>query len=219
MFSGLVECEVCGAKHYLCRCGSWNEEQYTYTCGKYHKHKDECTPRTIRVMALHQIVLAEIQRMTVEAKEHTDQFLQRAMDKHQSQLKQELSAKARELEKVQKRLVDLDKLLQKAFEQLALENLSETQFKALTGNYETERQELTQRLGKLEQEISSGKDTMLNADRFMAVVDRYTDIQELKPEIVREFIEKIVVHERSERWKKKNYTQQVDVYFNFLGKV
>lgn len=157
--------------------------------------------------------------MTVEAKEHTDQFLQRAMDKHQSQLKQELSAKARELEKVQKRLVDLDKLLQKAFEQLALENLSETQFKALTGNYETERQELTQRLGKLEQEISSGKDTMLNADRFMAVVDRYTDIQELKPEIVREFIEKIVVHERSERWKKKNYTQQVDVYFNFLGKV
>ncbi len=109
--------------------------------------------------------------------------------------------------------------MQKAFEQLALENLSETQFKALTGSYETERQELTQRFGKLEQEISSGKDTMLNADRFMSVVDRYTDIQELTPEIVREFVEKIVVYERSERWKKKNYTQQVDVYFNFMGKV
>lgn len=60
---------------------------------------------------------------------------------------------------------------------------------------------------------------MLNADRFMSVVDRYTDIQELTPEIVREFVEKIVVYERSERWKKKNYTQQVDVYFNFMGKV
>ncbi len=59
---------------------------------------------------------------------------------------------------------------------------------------------------------------MLNADRFMAVVDRYTDIQELTPEIVREFIEKIVVHERSERWKKKNYTQQVDIYFNFWAR-
>ena len=86
-------------------------------------------------MALYQIVLAEIQRVTAEAKEHTEQFLRRAMDKHQSQLKQELSAKTRELEKAQKRLADLDKLLQKAFEQLALENLSETQFKALTGNY------------------------------------------------------------------------------------
>lgn len=219
MLSGLVECETCGTKHYLCRCGSWNEEQYTYTCGKYHKHKDECTPHTIKVMALHQIVLAEIQRVTVEAKEHTEQFLRRAMDKHQSQLKREISAKIRELEKVLKRLADLDKLFRKAFEQLALENLSEAQFKVLTGGYETEKQEQLILSGKLDQEIRSGKDTMLNADRFMAVVDRYTDIQKMTPEIVREFVEKIVVHERSEPYKKKNYTQQVDVYFNFVGKV
>lgn len=219
MLSGLVECEACGTKHYLCRCGSWNEEQYTYTCGRYHKHKDECTPHTIRVMALHQIVLAEIQRVTAEAKEHTEQFLQRAMDKHQSQLKREIASKARELEKAQKRLGDLDKLFRKAFEQLTLENLSEVQFKVLTGSYETEKQELLALSGKLEQEISAGKDTMLNADRFIAIVDRYTDIQKLTPEIVREFIEKIVVHERSERWKKKNYTQQVNVYFNFVGRV
>lgn len=101
----------------------------------------------------------------------------------------------------------MDKLFRKAFEQLALENLSESQFKALTGSYEAERQELSQRSDRLEQEISSGKDTMLNADRFMAIVDRYTHIQELTPEIVREFVEKIVVHERSEPHKKKNYTQ------------
>lgn len=79
------------------------------------------------------------------------------MDKHRSQLKQELTAKTRELEKAQKRLADLDKLLQKAFEQLALENLSETQFKALTGNYETERQELTQHSSKLDRKSVWGK--------------------------------------------------------------
>lgn len=121
MLSGLAECEACGTKHYLCRCGSWNEEQYTCTCGRYHKHKDECTPLIIKV----KIVLAEIRRVTAEAKEHTEQFLQRAMDKHQSQLKQELSTKTRELEKAQKRLADLDRLFRKAFEQLALENLPE----------------------------------------------------------------------------------------------
>lgn len=60
---------------------------------------------------------------------------------------------------------------------------------------------------------------MLNADRFLKVVQRYTEIQELTPEIVREFVEKIVVHERSEPWKKKNCTQQIDVYFNFVGQV
>lgn len=60
---------------------------------------------------------------------------------------------------------------------------------------------------------------MLNADRFMAIVDRYMEIQALAPEIVQEFVQKIVVHERSEPWRKKYYTQQVDVYFNFVGKV
>ncbi|MEY8356904.1 recombinase family protein [Lachnospiraceae bacterium 54-53] len=219
VLSGLVECADCGTKHYLCRCGSWNEEQYTYTCGKYHTHKDQCTPHTIKVMALYQIVLAEIQRVTAEAREHTEEFLQRAMDKHQSQLKREIFSKARELEKAQKRLADLDKLFRKAFEQLALENLSEAQFKTLTGSYEIEKQELLTLSGKMNQQINTGKDTMLNADRFIAVVDRYTDIQKLTPEIVREFIDKIVVHERSEPHKKKNYTQQVDVYFNFVGRV
>lgn len=59
---------------------------------------------------------------------------------------------------------------------------------------------------------------MLNADRFMAIVEKYTDIRALTPEIVREFINKIVVHERSEPYKKKNYTKQVDVYFNFVDR-
>lgn len=61
---------------------------------------------------------------------------------------------------------------------------------------------------KLEQDISTFKNRMLNADRFLKVEQRYMDIRELMPEIVREFIVNIVAHERSETWKKKNYTQQ-----------
>lgn len=53
----------------------------------------------------------------------------------------------------------------------------------------------------------------------MALVSKYTHIQELTPEIVREFVDKIVVHERSAPHRKKNYAQQVDVYFNFVSKV
>lgn len=219
MLSGLVYCAECGKRHYFCRCGSWNEAQYTYTCGTYHKHKEDCTPHTVKVMALHEIVLAEIQRVTQEAWEHTEEFLQRAMDKHSSQLRKELSAKTRELEKAQKRLGDLEKLFRTAFEQLALANLSEAQFKALTSGYETEKQLLLERSERLSGSIDAEKMRMLNADRFLKVVQRYTDIQKLTPEIAHEFVEKIVVHERSEPWKKKNYTQQIDVYFNFVGQV
>lgn len=219
MLSGIVYCADCGKRHYFCRCGSWNEAQYTYTCGTYHTHKDDCTPHTIKSMALRQIVIAEIRRVTQEAKEHTDEFLQRAMDKHQSQLKKELSAKARELEKATKRLADLDKLFRKAFEEMTLENLPQQQFKLLTDGYEAEKQDLSARSAALKTEIESEQDKLLNADRFLKIMGKYTDIRELTPELVREFIDKIVVYERSEPWKKKNYTQQVDVYFNFVGRV
>lgn len=219
MLSGLVECADCGKNHYFCRCGSWSENQYTYVCGKYHKHHEDCTPHTIKVMALHEIVLGEIQRVTWDAREHTDQFLQRAMDKHQSQLKKDLSAKAKELDRANKRLANLDKLFRKAFEELTLENLSGEQFQMLTQGYEFEKQELSARAATLDNEISTQQDKLLNADRFLSIVDRYTDIRELTPEIVREFIDRIVVHERSAPWKKKNYTQEVEVYFNFVGKV
>ena len=218
MLSGLVFCSDCETRHYLNRCGSWNEAQYTYVCGTYSGHKEGCTPHTIKVTVLHQIVLGEIQRVTADAREHTEQFLQRAMDKHQSQLKKDLSAKSKEMDKAKKRLSDLDKLFRKAFEELTLENLSAQQFQMLTQGYEIEKQELSARIATLDNEISAEQDKLLNADRFLKIVDKYTDIQKLTPEIVREFVDKIVVHERSEPWKKKNYTQQVDVYFNFVGK-
>lgn len=219
MLSGIVYCADCGKRHYFCRCGSWNESQYTYTCGTYHGHKEDCTPHTIKVMALHQIALSEIRRVTQDAKLHTEEFLARAMDKHQGQLKKDLSVKMRECEKGTKRLADLDKLFRKAFEEMTLEHLSNQQFQMLTQSYEEEKQDLSQRTALLENEIATSQDKMLNSDRFLKLVEKYTDIQELTPELVREFIDKIVVHERSEPHKKKNYTQQVDVYFNFVGRV
>lgn len=95
---------------------------------------------------------------------------------HSDHLKREVSAQSRELEKAGKRLAELDKLFQKAFEQMALEHLSEQQFQMLTGNYESEKQTLTERSAVLEQMIAGAKDKMLNSNRFLKIVDRYTEI-------------------------------------------
>lgn len=124
-----------------------------------------------------------------------------------------------EMEKASKRIADLEKLFRKAFEEMTLANLTQQQFQMLTQGYEAEKQELSERATVLTEEINSEQDKILNASHFMAIVNKYTDIQELTPEIIREFVEKIVVHERSEPWKKKNYTQQINLYFNFVGKV
>lgn len=48
MLAGMVQCADCGSTHYLCRCGGWDESKYTYVCGKYHRHKEECTSHTVK---------------------------------------------------------------------------------------------------------------------------------------------------------------------------
>ena len=105
----------------------------------------------------------------------------------------------------------------RSFEELALGHLSNGQFQMLVRGYEQEKAELEAKAETLKDEIANRQDTLLNAERFRKLVDKYTDITELTPELVREFVERIEVHERSGRYKKKHYTQQVDIYFNFIG--
>ena len=217
MLSGLVYCKDCGSRHYFCRCGSWDESQYTFVCGKYHCHKEDCTPHTIKAAALRQIALSEIQRVSAEARDHWDELFQRLTSSHQSRAKKELAAKQRELDKGERRLKDLETLIRRSFEELALGHLSDGQFQTLVKGYGQEKAELEAKAETLRNEIANQQDTLLNADRFRRLVDKYTDITELTPELVREFIQRIEIHERSGRYKKKHYTQQVDIYFNFIG--
>ena len=123
----------------------------------------------------------------------------------------------RELDKGERRLKDLETLFRRSFEELALGHLSNGQFQMLVRGYEQEKAELEAKAETLKDEIANRQDTLLNAERFRKLVDKYTDITELMTELVREFVERIEVHERSGRYKKKHYTQQVDIYFNFIG--
>lgn len=68
MLAGMVQCADCGSTHYLCRCGSWDESQYSYLCGRYHRHKETCTPHTVKALYLRETVLKAIQRLRCGAK-------------------------------------------------------------------------------------------------------------------------------------------------------
>ncbi len=219
MLSGLIECATCGTKHYLCRCGSWSKDKFTYTCGRYHKRKGTCTPHTIKVVNLHKVVIRQLNYVLEQVKDNREEFLSNVINDQSEQLKKDLVVKRKELDKSIKRLSELDILFSKTFEKMALDQISEEQFQMLSSTYNSEKAELTTKVEVLQNEINGEQEKLLNTDRFMKVIDKYTNIEELTPEIVRELIDKIVIYERSEPSKKKYYTQAVDVYFNFIGRV
>ena len=219
VLAGMVFCADCGHVLHLCRCGSWNESQYTFVCGTYHGHKEECTPHTIKALHLRRLTLAAIQEVCKQAQEDRGGFLERLLHKQESQAKKELNTKQKTLQRLQKRLKELENLTLTAFEKLASGVLTDEVFQTITQSYAQERNECNAQIEQLTEELEHESSDVDNVNQFLAVVDRYLNPQELTHELVHEFVERIVVHERSEPSKKKYYTQAVDIYFNYIGKL
>ena len=88
----------------------------------------------------------------------------------------------------------------------------------LSDGYNTEQREIAERLSIVKQEIEDLKAAATNVERFVDIANKYTDLRELTPEVLRTFIERIIIHERTAKHS-KTATQQIDIYFRYIGKL
>ncbi|MBR3788450.1 MAG: DUF4368 domain-containing protein, partial [Clostridia bacterium] len=102
------------------------------------------------------------------------------------------------------------------YEDNVLGKVTNEQFRMLSDVYNTEQRDIQERIPKLQSEIQELKESATNVKKFVDIAYKYTDLQELTPEVLRTFIDKIVIHERSEKWSKFS-EQQIDIYFRYIG--
>ena len=119
---------------------------------------------------------------------------------------------------IMRRTNELDTLLQKLYEDYALGRLPEKRHAKLSAQYEAEQAQLEQRSAELMEQMNAEQEVSVNVDRFMELVDRYTDFTELTTPMLNEFIDKVIVYERR-KINRYQYDQQIEIYFNFIGKV
>ncbi len=219
-YSGLVYCADCGSPHYFARGKTVEPKNFSFFCSRYRKHMGEetCTPHSIREVVLDEIIIEEIRRATYYARENTNEFVEFINKKSSSENRKELNAKISEHAKLIKRNGELNALFKRLYEDNVLGKITNEQFQMLAESYTEEQKEISGRLPVLEQEIAELKDNANNVERFVALAKRFVCIEELTPEILRTFISKIVVHERSEKYSKKA-TQQIDIYFTHIGMI
>ncbi|MCI9311366.1 MAG: DUF4368 domain-containing protein [Lawsonibacter sp.] len=86
----------------------------------------------------------------------------------------------------------------------------------MSGGYTEEQTRLTEEIPAKESAIQKLRDTVSSTEGFIAKAKRYTDITELMPELLRLFIQKIVVHEKSTKWSKKAM-QTIEIHYNDIG--
>ena len=215
--SGMLYCADCGKRMYLCRCSTMKQAEY-FNCSSYRKQlKRTCTSHQITVKAVEALLLKDL-RMTIRfAKSQKQTFLQILQNNADEKDKQELKESLKELSTAEERIKALDKIIQNLYEDKVAGKISEERYVKLSDTYETEQAALTERVKTLKTEIDKSKERKDRIRDFMKLVDNYSDIKELTPEIIRSFVDKIIVHEK--RKENGHYRQDVEIVYNFIGAV
>jgi uncharacterized small protein (DUF1192 family) len=119
---------------------------------------------------------------------------------------------------LEKRNADLNALFKRLYEDNVLGKITNEQFRMLSDGYNAEQREIQEQIPKLQAEIEELKAASTNVDKFIDVANKYTDLKELTPEVLRVFIAKVVIHERECKWSKAS-EQQIDIYFRYIGRL
>ena len=217
-YSGLVFCADCGSNMVLHRAHTMSASYNHFTCRTYKKDGEACTGHYIRECVLDEIVLEDLRRVTSAAREHPEKFAAYIGSKQSAELQREIRRQEKELAAMRKRKAELDAIFKKLYEDSVLGRITTEQFQMLSGSYTEEQNLITVGIPQKENEIQRLRETVSGTDSFLDKAKRYTDITELTPELLRLFIERIVVHEKEVKWS-KHAPQTVEIYYNGIGYV
>ena len=214
ILSGMLFCADCGKKLYQVRGRNLPQKEYL-VCSSYRKIKGGCTSHQIQNVAVEALLLDGIRSITAFAREHENEFVELVTKKHRADIDRNLRDSKKELEQAQARIKKLDEIIQRLYEDNVDGKISDERFAKMSESYETEQRTIEVRVAELKKTISDEKSNSLNADRFLKLVRKYTDIKELTAEILREFVEKVYVYQ-SERVNGKK-VQRIKIIYNCIG--
>ena len=163
-------------------------------------------------------MLEDLRRATSAAREHPEKFAAYIGSKQSAELQREIRRQEKELAVMRKRKAELDAIFKKLYEDSVLGSITTEQVQMLSGSYTEEQNRITVGIPQKENDIQRLRETVSGTDNFLDKAKRYTNITELTPELLRLFIEKIVVHEKEVKWS-KHAPQTVEIHYNGIGYV
>ena len=217
-YSGLVFCADCGSNMVLHRAHTMSASYNHFACRTYKKDGEACTGHYIRECVLDEIVLEDLRRVTSAAREHPEKIADYIGSKQSTELQREIRRQEKELAAMRKRKAELDAIFKKLYEDSVLGRITTEQFQMLSSSYMEEQNQIAASIPQKEADIQRLRETVNGTDGFLDKAKRYTDITELTPELLRLFIERIVVHEKEVKWS-KHAPQTVEIYYNGIGYV
>jgi len=217
VLNGLLYCSDCGRRLRIQR-DVKTKFQY-YVCATYMTSRTghrECTIHNTPRHLIEPLILSEIQRVTAFAREHESDFVALVEKQNERVANTKLRTAKIELEKSNRRISELDVIIKRIYEDYASGRLIPERYDKMYADYELEQKKLKISVVELSAFIEKEKENAGSISRFLGLVQKYTDTQELTAEIANVFIEKIVCHQANGKLG-KNRRQQIDIYWNLIG--
>lgn len=214
VLSGMVFCGDCGKKLYQVRGRNLPQKEYM-VCSTYRKVKGGCSSHQIRNEVLENFILEGIQSISAYVRDHEEEFIELVTQKTQSELNRSMRDWKKELEQAQARIRKLDDIIQHLYEDKIEGTISDERFSKMSANYETEQAQLEARAAELKRLISAEKESVVNVNAFIELVKRRTEIKELTAEVIREYVEKVIVFQAETIDGVK--TQRIKIIWNCIG--
>ena len=217
--TGLMYCADCGSKMYVHRVNN-GKRVPQYTCSAYSKVPvgTLCqTQHRINADVVMELIKELLKAVAEYSQLNREEFLETVKKAQTSQQSSEITRLKNRLAEAKKRVQELEKLICRIYEDNILGKLPDERYAILDGQYSKEQKDLSAEIADMEAELSGYEEGRRSAEKFIALVDKYQNFDELTTYMLNEFVEKIVVHERDRKGSIET-TQEVEIYFNFIGK-
>ena len=217
--TGLLYCADCGGKMYVHRTNN-GKRVSQYTCSNYTKVPcgTLCpTQHRINESAVLTLVSDTLRAIAEYSRNDRTEFIHTVQETQVAQQSADIAKKRRRLAAAQKRSGELEKLICKIYEDNTLGKLPDARYRALDAQYAKEQDALEIEIAELEKAVTGYEQSQKSAEKFIALIDKYENFDTMTNTMLNEFVEKILVHERARKGS-QDTTQEIEIYFNFLGR-
>ena len=215
LFSGMVYCADCGAKLRYCTTSYFEKRQDHFVCANYRSNTGSCSAHYIRAVVLEDLVWMHMKAVISYVTRHESYF--RAVMEHKLRLSSEeaIRANKKRLAQADKRLVELDRLFIRIYEDNVAGKLSDERFAMMSQSYEDEQTQLKAEIQTLQQDIEVQERQIENLEQFIQRVHKYADLQELTPYALRELVKAIYIEAPDKSSGKRR--QGIRISYDLVG--
>ena len=219
--SGLLFCKDCGAKMHIRIDYRNGGKRHVAFCSEYHKGKSrnpKCnSPHIMDADLLMQTiaeVLKKIEDYSISNRAEFEALVKKNLAMQQTD---QTKKQQKRIPQITTRLEQIDKVLNKLYEDNALGTISQDRYEQMSKKYSEEYYALKAELATLQEQLSAYENAGGRAQKFLKLTERHAAFTDLTPAILNEFISRIEVHERDQ--KRARYAiQHISIYFNYIGK-